>query len=208
MKLYEGYYWPTNDQKCHILTTASAGRIATEWLPHVKGRRVAVQAGGNCGVFPLVLSKYFDQVYTFEPDADNFACLLLNCRGVENIQARCAAVHDVSGRQLAMELKPTNAGAHYVKPAAGGTVPSIRVDDLKLDACDLIALDVEGFEYFGLKGARQTIEAFHPTLIFEMLSHGRARYQVRDEMIYEFLRERGYVYRCHVESDEVWSYPS
>ena len=202
MKLYEGYYWPDDDVGCHESAVKTGRELKETWLPHVKGRRVAVQAGGNCGVYPLVLSMHFDQVYTFEPEANNFGCLMLNCSGVENIQAYCAALGDHSRRRVGLQVNAHNAGSHHI--TAGDTIPVWAVDDLKLDACDLLALDVEGYEYLCLKGAERTVEAFHPTVIIEMKKHGE-RYGIRKEMIRDWLTERGYTYRALVGRDEIWS---
>jgi FkbM family methyltransferase len=160
-----------------------------------------VQAGGNCGVYPLELSRHFSQVYTFEPDSHNFECLLINCRGVENIQARCAALADKECT-VALQLNPNNCGSHHV--SGSGTIPALTIDSLKLDACDLIALDVEGYEWPALQGAYRTLDLFHPTLILETKKHGE-RYGYKSDQMRDWVKERGYTYRDKVGRDEIWS---
>ena len=46
--------------------------------PYLKGKKVVVQAGGNCGMQVVKFAEFFDTVYTFEPDPVNFHCLVNN----------------------------------------------------------------------------------------------------------------------------------
>ena len=48
-------------------------------LKYCDERRMILQAGGNCGMYPKLLSKMFNLVYTLEPDPLNFFCLTSNC---------------------------------------------------------------------------------------------------------------------------------
>jgi hypothetical protein len=47
-------------------------------LEYCPNRRVAIQAGGACGVWPWRLAQEFETVITFEPDWVNFQCLSVN----------------------------------------------------------------------------------------------------------------------------------
>lgn len=65
-----------------------------------------------------------------------------------------------------MEKKyENNRGAWWTE--SGGITPSLRLDDFDFPALDLIYLDVEGAEPRVLKGARETIEKFHPVIVVE-----------------------------------------
>lgn len=208
VKLLEGYYWPLSDERCGPSVLRCVKDLEAKWLPHVRGRLVVVQAGGNCGVYPRELARHFAQVYTFEPDRDNFECLMRNCAGVENIHARCAALGNVEGRELSIVRKNLdNVGSHFINPRPDhGAIYDARettVDGLKLDACDLIALDVEGYEFRALQGAARTVELFRPTIIWER-KHG-GRYSGDHLALPEWLKARGYTHRDTVERDEIWS---
>jgi FkbM family methyltransferase len=174
--------------------------LDAHWLPHVNGRSVCVQAGGNCGLYPLRLAAYFQQVYTFEPDAANFACMALNC-ALPNVFKFQACLSDACG-SVDLERDPQNAGAHFVKGV--GIIPSLRLDDLKLDACDLIALDVEGMELAALKGAADTVTKFHPVIVVEEKGHG-ARYGVSAADLSQWLEERGYRLASRCRRDQIWT---
>lgn len=154
--------WPADDVHC-----AKERRLAQPYLetvyPHCQGFDVAVQAGGNCGVWPYHLSLKFRYVYTFEPDPVNFRCLCANAPG-ENIfkfNAALGCAHET----IDLVRNPVNIGAHYV--GGPGPIPTMRVDDLSLPACDLIYLDIEGYELRAIRGARETILAHKPVVAIE-----------------------------------------
>lgn len=163
----EGDWWPASDAECRPAVTGHVQDvdIAIELCRH---SRVAVQAGGNCGIWPRHLAKRFDVVYTFEPDADNFMCLSLNAPAPNIIKMQAA----LGNRRTPVSLlvTPHNVGAHRVLESEG-SIPQIRIDDLNLPACDFIQLDIEGFEYFALRGAMKTIAKFRPVIMLEDKRH-------------------------------------
>ena len=130
---------------------------------------IAIQAGGNCGIYPLYLSDRFTCVITFEPERQNYGCLLKNIENRTNIIASCAALGDSVGL-VGIEPCDYNNGASYV--IDGRDVPVIAVDDLGLDSLDLIQLDVEGYEAKALQGASQTINRCKPVMMVEDRGHG------------------------------------
>lgn len=133
-------------------------------LPHLAGRRTCIQAGGCIGIWPLRLAQFFERVLTFEPQADNFACLLHNTAGLENVSAMHAALGN--GRKPVhmerAEIERGNSGAYYTAP--GGDIPVQVIDDLNLREVDLIYLDVEGGEAPALRGATDTIRRCRPVI--------------------------------------------
>lgn len=128
-------------------------------------RRVVVQAGGHIGVFPTRLSEYFQTVYTFEPEAENFACLTHNTAQRDAIFAARGFLGDVHGTRQMNRHK--HSGGHKVSGVETGTVPMYRIDDLALETCDLICLDTEGFEIPALTGAWVTLSRHRPVIICE-----------------------------------------
>lgn len=142
----DGNYWPETDKECHTAVMVQH-KDMHEAIELCKKREVVVQASGNCGIWPRDLAKIFNMVYTFEPDITNFLCLNLNVpdKNVVRMQAALGNARSPIG----MDLKKENVGAHQVKQH--GLIPQIKIDDLCLPACDLIQLDVEGYEYFAIK---------------------------------------------------------
>jgi FkbM family methyltransferase len=147
-------------------------QIATA-LPFIRGRECVVQAGARVGLWPRQLAGKFARVLAFEPDPVNFECALSNLQGWPQVELELAAL----GRRFRYaQLMPSDqsGGEHYIlpSPAAAKTKGSIRcemhtIDDLELDVCDAIFLDVEGYEIEALAGAVQTLDRLHPTLICE-----------------------------------------
>lgn len=137
------------------------------WPQLVKGRDVVIQAGGNCGIFPKMLSRHFKTVYTFEPDEENFNCLELNVTE-KNVYAYPWAL-GAKGGWTDLHRDPANAGAHYMEGT--GAIPVLTIDEMEYAACDLIALDIEGAEILALMGAEKTINKFKPTIIIEDKGH-------------------------------------
>jgi len=161
IKRDDGFWWPADDGWCH--------KVIHEELPDLdaaarltKGKFVAVQAGGNVGVWANHLAKSFVGVVTVEPDAANYECLKRNVP--DNVLHRRAGLGAMAGSMGLVNVEG-NAGAHYAK--ADGQIPIITIDSLNLSACDLICLDIEGYEPFALQGAEQTIRKYRPVIMFE-----------------------------------------
>lgn len=129
---------------------------------------LCIQAGGACGIWPVYLSRYFERVVTFEPDPDNYKCLLQN---MSHALGEITAYHGALGRETgkgSLCLDPSeldNSGAFYLVP--GQDVKIGTIDNLEVDSCGLIQLDIEGFELEALQGGRQTIEKYRPVVMIE-----------------------------------------
>lgn len=159
-------------------------------LPYVKTKGVCVQAGGNVGVWPKKLSKIFDVVYTFEPDVENFQCLVTNVPepNVVKFQAALGKSHEMV--QVTAPEGPENCGAYQV--IQGGYIPTLKIDDLNLPRCDLIYLDIEGFEYFAIEGGLETIQKFKPVIAYEDKPLMGENYGIAVGELRYFLEDFGY----------------
>ena len=160
------WYWPVNDIK--LVQVFDDVQDIDLTMKYVEKAGVCVQAGGACGVWPMRYSQLFDRVYTFEPMAANHLCLIRNLEGIDNVGVLHNALSDTvsSGDMLFEKSEKDNYGAVYFKPGAGD-VTTKTIDSLGLGACDLIQLDIEGYEPEALKGAIDTIERFKPVIVLE-----------------------------------------
>lgn len=166
-----------------------------------KGRNIAIQAGGNCGIFPSYLAKKFKFVYTFEPENENFFCLVNNA--IEpNIIKMQAALGDKHSKPVGLMYDPKNAGGHHVTGA--GVIPVIPVDSLNLPACDLLQLDVEGYELFSLRGAEETIKRFNPVIMIEHKKHAE-RFGASPDDVLNYLKSLGYEEKRRVRKDIIFT---
>ena len=157
------YYWPDTDRECRAVVFDTVTDMEPA-LKQCKQFKVAVQAGGNCGVWPTWLAARFDKVYTFEPCRDNFACL------VENVPANVVCCNAALGdtiQKIGLVRNMRNIGAHYVEP--GDSLQMVTLDSrlYDLDALDYLCLDIEGYELLALKGAEHLIQKFCPVIQVE-----------------------------------------
>lgn len=130
--------------------------LVTDWS-------ICVQAGGNQGMYPKLLSKLFSHVYTFEPDPLNFHCLVVNCQS-DNIYKMQAALGSDTGLAKVNRSSMDNTGCHTVSTEGECFVPMVTIDSLKLPSCGLFQLDLEQYELNALKGALSTIERCKPII--------------------------------------------
>ena len=159
----EGWIWPATDREAWNAVWATRPDLDRA-ISLCERTRVAVQAGGNAGVWPAHLASRFDWVYTFEPDALNFMALTRNVARPNVFAYRAALGTGLKNVHLE-EYRADNRGAGYV--AEGGPIPVLQIDALNLEACDLIALDTEGTEAGALMGAAMTIVRHKPVVMFE-----------------------------------------
>lgn len=193
-------WYPTHDQE-QLKYGAEASLSVDRLLFHTIGRKVVVQAGACVGLFPRLLAAHFDEVYTFEPDDENFECLTRNCAGIENIRYQKAVLGpDLSTASL--NRVEGSCGSHHV--CGAGDIPMATIDSLKLDACDLIALDIEGYERHALEGAVETIKRFRPVIVCEDKGLSE-RYGHKTGAVAEFLAQYGYGEVDHIGRDVVFS---
>ena len=196
----DGWLWPSNDRACWdwLQNEKDNPALVTNFC---REKRVIVQAGGNCGFYIKQYAELFETVYTFEPDPQNFLCLVNNVaeQNVIKIQACLGNEHKLVG----MKVKQKNAGVSRVSEWPGGS-PTFKIDDLSLETCDLIHLDIEGYEFFALKGGIETIKRCKPIIAIEWLDHG-VLYGVKEEEILLWLNNLGYKEIGKVYNDLVFS---
>jgi FkbM family methyltransferase len=160
----DGWWWPKHDRECWAAIHATSDLDAV--LGYVKAFDVCVQAGGNCGVWAKLLAAKFREVWTVEADLLNYVCLLRNVEGKGNIRPIFGALREASGKTVGWN-RLVNIGGCHVLENSRYSVSTIAIDDLYLDACDLIILDIEGSEPFALEGAWETVNKFKPIIMVE-----------------------------------------
>jgi FkbM family methyltransferase len=145
----------------------------------VKPGDVVLDIGANIGGHTIPLDRLAGasgQVLAFEPQRTAFCSLCANVALNDLAQVRChrVAVGDAAGSIQVPELDygvgQNFGGLALGRPHLGGRteeVPMLRIDDLKLDRCQLIKVDVEGMERQVLAGAAETLRTLRPLLYVE-----------------------------------------
>jgi len=162
-KFISGLWWPSTDRHAHMVLPQEAREAIPRVLKHLKARRLCLQAGGNAGAYPIMLSGFFDKVITFEPEPENFECLKKNnLQG--NLEIRQEALGDREDK-VGIWVNKVNMGECRI--TGRGDILMTKIDLLDLKVCDLIWLDIEGYELPALKGAEETIKKFGPLIVVE-----------------------------------------
>lgn len=205
----DGWVWPIADVRGWPVIREEVAHFP-EILAHVPAdrRRVAVQAGGNCGLMVRPIADAFEFVVTYEPNPINFACLEANIVD-SNVEMVRMALGD-SFHRVRLEMALDNCGACRVAkgPAGTGLFPQAILDEEVghygiADKLDLLMLDVEGYELHALRGAAETIARCKPVIVVELIGQA-AVYGIDDIEIVGWLGERGYVCKAQVMRDSIF----
>jgi hypothetical protein len=87
-----------------------------------------------------------------------------------------------------------------------GSCPTYKIDDLSLPICDLIHLDIEGYEYYALQVGIETITTCKPVIVIEMWDKLSNRFEENiNEKTENLLNSLNYVYSHTLyDSDKVY----
>ena len=132
---------------------------------------VCVVLGGHIGSIAVPFSKLSNSVHVFEANPETFKYLSNNVllNACSNIKLYNFAVSDEVG-EISFIMQEANSGSsrrkpiHAFEPVSYETGREIKVKTLVLDdvfqdlAPDLIFMDIEGSEYFALRGAQKLLK--------------------------------------------------
>ncbi len=147
-----------------------------DWLKTKKDifDSTVLDIGANIGNHSLYFSGYFSKCISFEPNPRTFSVLEINSRLVDNIVPMNMGLSDKKG-SAPLYTSFKNVGGASLSGDWNASVD--RVCDIQLERVDdvidtnekigLIKMDVEGHEWFALKGAEAVIKNSKPVIIFE-----------------------------------------
>lgn len=137
-----------------------------------------VDVGANIGVFTVPVARQIGlegQVLAIEPSHEIFRYLQENIRlnGISNVRLRECATFDADVSILPFyEAPPEHFGMGALAPQFSGLsepVEGMSLDHLleeeRITHVDLLKVDVEGFESYVFRGARQLLQGNNPPLI-------------------------------------------
>lgn len=180
-----------------------------EALKYVPGWGIAVDGGAHVGTWSKLLAARFARVLAFEPSADTFDCLVYNMRDLSNVELHPQALGKEAG-WVSMTLEgfekaiaAKNTGARFTKP--GADAQRVTLDSLELPGLDFLKLDIEGGEVEALEGARCTLKAYHPVVLFEDKNHWK-RYGYGRKAPHDILTSLGARHLVRAGMDEIWGW--
>jgi FkbM family methyltransferase len=160
--------------------------------------------GGGCGIHSITFARIDRsiRVHTFEPAINTYNTLIHNVErnGVAG-QVTChniALSDNCENLYISNRYGPTD---HVVKNMndirldKANEIKSTTVDDFVFKnslSVDGIKIDVEGFEYYVLKGAAKTIFKDKPWIYLEAIPSHLKRYYLELNDLYEILSSYGY----------------
>lgn len=177
---------------------AAIQRLARAVLP---GDGVFVDVGANAGLHTLAVAAHVaagGAVVAFEPHPINH-CLLVH--NLEQNRLRHVVAENLGLAETASTLIGTanGVGGNWSLASRGDyrfEVHLVRMDDYlrnhPLPRLDMMKIDVEGAEVSVLRGARQTIERFHPLIVFEVCPSWLEKMQTSVSELFAELTGHGY----------------
>lgn len=186
--------------------------FSTEYVKTIlSGNDVVYDIGANIGYYALLESLYAKYVIALEPVPGTHSRLLENIRANQfrNIEAYPFAMGDRIGEED-MYINDRSNWSAMTEPPYGRTIGMTRVPVVTLDHLvaqtkkppTFIRMDVEGYEYHVLAGARKTLgEAGTLRLFIEFHPSCPEKFRLID-----CLRSRGFEVRKLFLEPEPWNY--
>jgi FkbM family methyltransferase len=171
---------------------------------YVKDWSLAIDGGAHCGDWTAVMASRFKHVIAFEPAPDMFAQLLRRFNNNKAIQLEERALWYRREFVSVVELPKRQGLTRSRIVRAGGKVKAEMIDQLGLESCGLIKLDVEGAELICLQGAVRTLLKFKPVVIVECDKAGHFGSELDDPG--EFLSALGAQERERHGVDRIYSW--
>lgn len=166
-----------------------------ELLEHkvITDRSLAIDGGAHLGSWTFEMAKFFDQVVAFEPTLETFSRFAEEARMSRNIDGYRAALMDENCLVNVCQTRPKRVRltARYCMKAEDGEVAAIALDNMHLESCGFIKLDLEGAEPLALAGARDTIIRCRPVMVIEIGGLSE-RYGVAPEDVHQQVLDLDY----------------
>lgn len=148
---------------------------------------IVLDVGANIGWYSLLLASQLPQqiqIFAFEPEPDNFRCLQYNLEKnkISTVAAYQQGISDKTETKTLHLYKNSNTGRHSMLDINDANTIEVQTTSLdsflaenQLEAkrVKLMKIDIEGFEYFAFKGARQLLD--HLPYIMAEFSPGYMR---------------------------------
>ena len=174
-------------------------RRQISWVKSVgKDGMTVVDIGANIGFYSILLSRLVGKsgkVYAFEPDLTNFGLLMKNTKRYKNIHLCNVAVGEKDETITLYLSKHMNVDHHTYKTDEARDTKNITCISLntffaKKGTIDFIKSDIQGFDYFAMKGARKLItRQKHIAILSEFWPYGLMKAGVSAKEYLKLLNE-------------------
>lgn len=188
-------------------------------LPHIQVKGLAIDGGAHIGAWTqALLNEGFDSIYAFEPTSETFISLSEIMKHKSSVRLYNAALGNACEliNVVNIEKKLGKSESHYIRFVdhilmekeiiVDLNISMLTIDSLDLERLDFLKLDVEGFEYFILRGGKRTIKKYHPVIIIEQSSYPSKRYGISNGKASALLRYWGASSIANMGRDEIFAF--
>ena len=184
-------------QMCLNMGTLSCQKWIEE-IPEIKCLLkpgiVVIDVGAYIGDTARAFLDHGCDVYAFECVSDALACLRHNCHEAIIMSEPVGDGRSVIMTDHSAEVSEVgNCGGRFV--VDGGDVVTFRLDELTLQKCDFIKIDVEGAEPMVLDGAKMLIERLKPIILTEHIDGASKKFGYSGSLYDLTSRLHGYEWR-------------
>lgn len=170
---------------------------------YLRKDHVFIDIGANIGVFSLVASDLAGKVVAFEA-VPKVAALLrehLKMNEIGNVEVAEMAVYERKTELSFFLSSERNLGMssmfhHDTESSVKIRVPAVSLDEYleerNIEQADLIKMDIEGGEYFALKGMQNVLERFSPAILMEISHEVLKNTPDTPGQIFSFMKARNY----------------
>lgn len=174
-------------------------------FPFIKNFRHAVDIGAHVGLWSRILARCFTHLTAFEPIEEHRTCFNENVRPGQgcDIELHPFALSS-KDEILRFELWPESSGGTHVKmddEVAGTQAAARPLDSFALSPVDFLKIDCEGYEYFILEGAEQTVRRERPCIVVEQKPGKGSMYGLDDLDSVKLLQSWGAELRFEIAGD-------
>jgi len=181
---------------------------------------VVLDIGTTVGLISLVMASWVGKtgrIYAFEPAPESLRALRKHIRlngMADRIEAVSCAISDTAGEATFYahtyngENTLSASFARRVPDARGVRVPVTTIDDFCASRAiipTLLKIDIEGFEFHALEGARQMLRRHCPTVIVELHPMIWKEIGLSTERVTQTLADLGYQARPLECQADLWA---
>lgn len=210
MKL-AGKFWVPDSEQIQLDALAAGGWQLDHLnmaLEHVTDFSAAVDGGAHVGSWTIEMAKVFREVHSFEPCPETYDCLLENTKHISGIRRyTCALGDEPKHMGMAEDRKYSdggNTGGRYL--SGDGEIVVSPLDMWELPTLGFLKLDVEGYELFALRGARETLFRCRPVVFIEDKIRMAHRFGLEPHAAVRFLVDMGMREVDHIGADKVFKW--
>lgn len=218
MRQVDGWWWP--DQERHLIEwmAESKNRLMINGRSAYQGkkqklliencpvdrRRTMIDAGAHCGLWSFNFAHWFERIEAFEPVPDHRECFAKNVTSL-NVTMHPFALGERPDK-VAIRVDPLSTGGSFVK--GKGEIEMRTIDSFELVEVDAFKIDVEGFEEFIIRGARETLDQWKPTVCVEQKRDFPVKFGIKPLGAIKLLVEMGYKTVTEISGDFIMRVPS